>query len=544
MDGHTILRRLSSMKAERQKFESHYRDCFLYSDPQRADGFAGTMDHDQAQAQKALMCDSTAPDALRMFSASLLTGLTPSNSRWFGLEVSNMTDEEYRWLDQAAETMWLNIHNANYDSEALEAAHDLGRIGWFVMMIDENQEQGGYAFECYDAGSCYISSTRPDAYPDTLLRPYTLSAEQAVREFGEENVGVKVREAAKIKPDERFEFVQAIYPRNLSVPNARMAKNLPFASCHVEKESKKIVRESGYHECPFIGPRLRRITSSSSYGIGLMADALADVKTLNELCRMELDAAAMAVEGQYVAEDDGVLNPRMITLGRRKVIVANSVDSIKALPTGSDFNVSFTIKAQLQQAIRKCLMADPLPPADGPAKSATEYNVRVQMARQLLGPIYGRLQPEWLQRMVERCFGIAFRAGALGIPPESLQNKEFNVVFQSPMARAQKLEDVYAMDRYEVALGNQAMQLAQIDPEAAAELFDNYDADEASRMRAKLLGVPASLIVDKRQVDKQRQQRQQQKAQQAQQQIMAQGAEAAAIEGGKALGQQLAGAGQ
>jgi hypothetical protein len=542
MDGHTILRRLEAGKGERQKFDSHYRDCFLYSDPLRADGFAGTMDHDQAQAQKALMFDSTAPDSLRMFGAQVLAGMTPANSRWFGLEVAKMTDEEYRWLDTSAETMWLNIHNANYDSEALEAAHDLGRIGWFVMMIDENKEQGGYAFECYDASSCYISSTRSDAYPDTLLREYSLSAEQAVREFGEDEVSVKVREAAKTKPAERFSFVQAIYPRNLSVPNARMAKNLPFASCHVEQESKKIVRESGYHECPFIAPRLRRINNQSSYGIGLMADALADVKTLNELCRMELDAAGMAVEGQYIAEDDGVLNPRMITLGRRKVIVANSVDSIKALPTGSDFNVSFTIKAQLQQAIRKCLMADPLPPADGPAKSATEYNIRVQMARQLLGPIYGRLQPEWLQRMVERCFGIAFRAGALGIPPESLQNKEFNVIFQSPMARAQKMEDVSAMDRFEVSLGNQAMQMAQIDPDGAMELFDNYDSNEAVRTRAKLLGVPADLIIDKRNVDKMRQQRQQQKVQQAQQQIMAQGAEAAAVEGGKVMGQQMAGA--
>jgi hypothetical protein len=540
MDGPTILRRLESMKGQRMKYERHYRDCFLYSDPHRADGFSGTMDHDQAQAQKALMCDSTAPEALRMFSASLLTGLTPANSRWFGLETGQMTDEERRWLDLAADTIWLNIHNSNYDSEAMEGAHDLGRIGWFVMMADENQEDGGYAFECYDSGSCYISSTRPDGYPDTLFRPYSLSAEQAVREFGEANVSKKLRECVAKKPDERFEFVQAIYPRSLSVANARMAKNLPFASCHVEVEAKHLARESGYHECPFIAPRMRKISGQSSYGIGLMADALADVKTLNELCRMELDAAGMAVEGQYIAEDDGVLNPRMITLGRRKIIVANSVDSIKALPTGSDFNVSFTIKAQLQESIRKCLMADPLPAADGPAKSATEYNIRVQMARQLLGPIYGRLQPEWLQRLVERTFGIAFRAGVLGVPPDSLQGKEFNVIFQSPMARAQKMEDVAAMDRFEASLGMQAQLMAQVDPSAAQELFDNYDPDLATRKRAQLLGVPADLIPDKKAVDKKRAERAKAQAEAQQAEIMQQGAQAAAVEGGKAMGQQMA----
>jgi Bacteriophage head to tail connecting protein len=542
MDGPTILRHFEGEKSLRSKYENHYRDCYLYTDPLRADGFSGTMDHEQAEATKALLCDSTAADALRMFTSSLLTGMTPSNSRWFGLEVGGQTDEERRWLDNASETVWLNVHNANYDAEAMEAAHDLGIVGWFVLFIDENTERGGYAFEAYDVGSCFITSTRPDGYPDVLFRPYSLSAEQAVSAFGEDMLPGKIREAAVKSPSARFEFVHHIRPRKDAKPNSPIAKHLPFGSWHVCKESKQVVRESGYHECPFIAPRMKRISPQSAYGIGPVSDALPDIKSLNELCRMELDAAGMAVEGQYIAEDDGVINPRMITLGRKKIIVANSVDSIKALPSGSDFNVSFTIKADLKEAIRKTLMADPLPPADGPAKSATEYNIRVQVARQLLGPIYGRLQAEWLQRMVERCFGIAFRAGVLGQPPESLQNKEYSVTFQSPMARAQKMEDVYAMDRYEVALGNQAMQLAQIDPDAAVDLFDNYDADLASRTRAELLGVPADLIVDKRLVEKRRMARQQAKQQQAQQAIMAQGAQAAAVEGGKAMGQQLAGA--
>jgi hypothetical protein len=212
------------------------------------------------------------------------------------------------------------------------------------------------------------------------------------------------------------------------------------------------------------------------------------------------------------------------------------------LPTGSDFNVSFTIKASLQASIRKALIADQLPPADGPAKTAYEYSVRVDMMRQALGPIYGRLQAEWLRPLVERCFGIAMRAGVLGPAPDSLQGRDFSVVYQSPMARAQKMEDVAAMDRFEMSLAGQMQQLAQVDPEGAMALADNYDADLAARKRAEYLGVPAELIPDSKIIEKKRQMREQKRQQQQQQAILNQGAMAAAEAGGQAMGAQLAGA--
>jgi hypothetical protein len=65
---------------------------------------------------------------------------------------------------------------------------------------------------------------------------------------------------------------------------------------------------------------------------------------------------------------------------------------------------------KLQAQIRKILMADQLQAQDGPAMTATEVHVRVNLIRQLLGPIYARLQAEYLQPLIERCFGLAYRA--------------------------------------------------------------------------------------------------------------------------------------
>ena len=126
-----------------------------------------------------------------------------------------------------------------------------------------------------------------------------------------------------------------------------------------------------------------------------MFKALPDIEQLNRLVAMEDMAAELAVAGMWIAEDDGVLNPRAVKVGPRRIIVANSVDSMKPLMTGADFNVSFTKKAELQMQIRRALMADQMQPlgnaADRPDMTLGEVHARMALTRQVLGPMYGRI---------------------------------------------------------------------------------------------------------------------------------------------------------
>lgn len=142
--------------------------------------------------------------------------------------------------------------------------------------------------------------------------------------------------------------------------------------------------------------------------------------------------------------------------------------------------------------------------------TATEVNARIGLIRQLLGPMYGRFQSEYLQPLVERCFGIAYRAGWLGQAPQSLQGKTFTVKFKSPMARAQMAEEVGAIQQFIGVV----METAQVKPEA----LDSLDVDEAMAHVARGLGVPASVNITGEQLDEFRQQKQQAQAQIEQQQ--------------------------
>ncbi|HAV37444.1 MAG TPA: phage tail protein [Massilia sp.] len=514
-----LLRRKAALEQLRTPHEQVWRDCFDYSFPERGDGFNGEKsDATALQAKRARLMDSTSTDAGQILAAAIMSGGTPSNSRWFGLSTGQDTDEEKRWFDLCAETIFENIHGSNFDAVGFEACTDMVPAGWFVLFIDVDRELGGYHFELWPMASCYIAASKSGGLPDTLVRSYELSAEQAIKDFGRDQVSEKVRKLVDDgKPDEKVRLCQSIYPRSAEATGVR-AKNLAFASVHIEVDTKHLVRESGFHECPFVAPRWAKLPNSE-YAIGPMFRALPDIKQLNRLVYLEDTNLDMAVSGMWIAEDDGVLNPRTVKVGPRKIIVANSVDSMKALQSGAKFDLSFTKKEQLQAAIRKTLMADQLTPQDGPVRSATEVHVRVQMIRQLLGPIYGRMQAEWYAPMISRCFGLAMRAGVLPPPPQSLAGRQYNVKFESPNAKAQKIEEVNAVETSLVAVGQIAE--ARQDP----SVWDAIDIDESISVILEGRGAPARIGRSKEEIQairEQRAQAQQQAQQQQQQAEMAQ----------------------
>lgn len=501
--------------------ESTWRKCFDATYPERGYGLQGDVSEDAgtAHTKKAELLDPTGTDGARLLSSSVVSGMTPANAVWFALDVGDETDEEKRWLGHAAESIWEAIHGSNYDAQKPEAVLDSVCAGWFVLYLDEVPETGALRFEQWPLSQCYIAASKPGGRADTVYRKFQLTAEQAVDEYGDA-VSEKVKADARDKPDTKHWFLHAIYPRTVYAPQARMAKNLPFASVHVEIAAKTVLRESGYHEQPMVIPRWMKLPGSE-YAIGPVSNALPAISELNELLRLEKAALARAAAGVYVAEDDGVLNPRAIRVKGGSVIVANSVDSIKPLPSGAEFNVTFSKADQLRAEIRRLLMADQLQPQDGPAMTATEVHVRVALIRQLLGPMFGRFQVEDLAPTIERAFGLMFRRGRpelggapgpvlLDDPPETLAGEPFRVRYQSPMARAQKMEEVGAIERLAAFAGGLAAQ-------GLTEALDLIDAEQSLRIASDGLGAPAKVLRDEKALKAFRDSRAEAQAQQAQQ---------------------------
>ena len=173
----TDCRRLGQLKTTRLPHETVWREVFDVMAPERVHGFnGGTVTASDAQAKKAEVYDSTAIDSGRIAASGFASGLHPANSIWFGLDVGQQDEAERQWLDNAARTIFRNIHAANFDAEVGECYSDLIPAGWFVLYVSE-AEQGGYHFEHWPLSECYVASSKPGRRVDIIHREFELETQ-------------------------------------------------------------------------------------------------------------------------------------------------------------------------------------------------------------------------------------------------------------------------------------------------------------------------------------------------------------------------------
>lgn len=537
-----IDRRFQQLSALRLPNDQLWKEVFDYMAPERAIGWYGDTTESAGsttQAQRARIYDSTAIDAAEIFKSNLASWMTPENSRWFSLDAGQADEMSTQWMDGAAQFLFEHIHSAGFGAVSGEAYGDLVPAGWFVLYIDEARDPqgrtiGGFNFEAWPLHQCFVASSRPGGRVDTLYRQWWPTVEQVVAEYGIDKVSDQTRDAFRAgKLGDKVEMLWAIEPQRKGDGYPVLSKNLPFRSCHMERGKKHVVRESGYHEFPAAVPRWRLIPGTP-YGTGIGSNALPDVKTLNDIVKLELMSLDIAVAGMWKAVDDGVLNPKTVRIGPRKVVMMASLENMAPLTTGADFNVSFSKGEQLRDSIRRTFLSNLLTPAGGPVRSATEIAQNMNQIRQLMAPITGRLQSEFLQVLIERCFNIAYRAGALvealGPVPEGLLDGDYVVKYISPLARSQKMEEVTAIDSHAMALIETAKATGQ------ETMLDGFKWDEAQYERGLAIGVPVKLLrgpkelAEKREMDMRNAQaaEQQQNQQQLQQLAGAESIKAAA----------------
>lgn len=493
-----VKRRGETLKALRQPHEAEYVDCYRYTYPERSAGLEGADNQStqsSAKAKRAEIYDDTAKDGTRILASSFSSGMTPANSLWFGMDSgSNETDAEARWLSDAAQFIFDNIHGENFDASAFECYLDMAAGPGMFVLYTEEAEEGGYRFEHWPFGQCHVAASKTGGRVDTIYREFEMSVEQLVAAYGRDKVSDasgKLFDEGKF--DEKVLVGWLIEPRRLRQVTgygASLAKNKPFVSCHVELGKNLVLRESGYDEFPCCVPRWMLIPGTA-YATGPLSTCLATVKTLNEAKRLELVNMEMAAYGMFKARDDGVMNPHTTVIGPRRVVVVADMENFAPIDRRQmgDFKVALLKAEELQAQIRKLLLADQLQPQDGPAMTATEVHARIMLIRQQLGPIFGRLQAEFLSVLIERCFGIALRAGALeaacGPMPKSLLNREINVKYQSPLARAQKLEEVTAIDTWVTGIVEYSAATGD------TTVLDEVNTVEIAKFKRDALGVPS-----------------------------------------------------
>ena len=498
---------LSRLQEKRSNWENHWQEISDYMLPRKAEI---TKQRARGDKRNTQIFDATAVHALELLAASLHGMLSSSANKWFSLRFKetelNDIDECKEWLEDAQGRMYDAFGKSNFQQEIFEAYFDLIAFGTACLMIEDDQEDT-LIFSARHIKEIYIQENKK-GYVDTLYRKFKMPAQAAVDKFGIDNVSKDVVNIFKKSPFDDITLVHVAQPRLNFDPKKKDKQNMPVQSIYFEFETGHIISIGGFQEMPYVIPRYLK-SSTEIYGRSPGMNALSETKVLNKMVENSLKAAAKMIDPPLLVSDDSMLAPIRMSPGSINFFRAGSRDTITPLNIQSNVAVSLANENQRRDAINKMFHIDQLVVTENRNMTATEVLQRQEEKMRILGPVLGRLQSELLSPLITRVFNILLRGQLFIEAPDILQQQELKIEFVSPMALAQRGQELQSLMRGLEIFGS----LAQTMP-----VMDYIDENGLVKQIISILGLPAKVIKSDVEVQEIREERAQQEAQMAEQQ--------------------------
>ena len=503
---------LSRLMEKRSTWESHWQEIADLMLPRKAEI---TKERSRGDKRSTQIFDATAIHSLELLAASLHGMLTSSANRWFSLRFKeaalNENDEAREWLEDSIDKMYLGFARSNFQQEIFENYHDLIAFGTSCLMVEEDEEDI-IRFSARHIKEIYIEENKKGLI-DNVYRKFKLTADQAMQKFGAENLSKEVNTTHKTNPYDEVEICHVVRPRFNYDSSKKDKKNMKFQSVYFEHGTDHIISIGGFNENPYVVSRYLK-SSTEIYGRSPAMSALSDCKVLNKMVEHGLKAAAKMIDPPLLVPDDSMLAPVRMTPGSLNYYRSGSRDRIEPLNIGQNTASTLNAENQRREAIAKMFHVDQLQVQSNRTMTATEVLQRNEEKMRILGPVMGRIQSELLEPMINRVFLIMLRNRLFAEAPAILANQEIDIEYVSPMAIAQKGQELQNVMRGLELFGS----LSQSMP-----VMDYIDENGLVKQLIQTLGLPARMIKSDKQVEAIRMERQE--AQQQQMQMQQQMAE-------------------
>jgi hypothetical protein len=509
-----LCAKYKSLKGARGNWETHWEEIAERVLP-RQRGFVGQRTDGEKKSEKIF--DSRPQIALDRSAAVMDSMLTPRQSKWHNLRT---TDESLnrqfavqQWFYQANNILHAarNSPKANFAGQNFERWISLMAFGTGSLFTDF-QPGTGLRYRCVNLRDTFFLENHQGII-DSVYRCFKFTARQAAQKWGINELPEKLSAALENpqRQNDQFEFLHAVVPRTDYNSDRVDAKGKPWASYYICMEAKKQMgEEGGFNSFPYAIARY--VTAPEEvYGRSPAMTALSDIKMLNEMSKTDMRAVHKLVDPPILLHDDGILGGGAMTVNMRPGglnpggVDRNGRALIQPFSTGARVDINETKMEQRRAAIDDAFLVSLFQIlVETPRMTATEALIRAQEKGMLLAPTMGRQQSECLGPQIERELDLLmFHRILPPMPPELVEaGGEFEIVYDSPMSRMQRAEELVGVQRTMELLA----PFAQIDP----SVLDIFDRDELARLTAEVSGVPTTVLRGADQVTAIRQQRQQQ----------------------------------
>jgi hypothetical protein len=516
-----LLQRLSKLKDARRVWEDHWDRLAELMLPKRADFIS---ERQRGERRMEEQYDGTPMQAARNLASAVDGFLKPKTTRWFHIRAVdpfiNDMDETKQWLAEVENRMYSAIYNrrSRFIQATGEVDLDLVVFGTGVISVDMTEDQSSLLFQHHHLKNVYVARNS-DGEVDTVFLCVNYTARQAAQKFP--NPGRKARAClqgnAPKGPDETIKYVQCIKPRRMYNPRSPLNTDMPYASIWVEVDEKEKVFESGFDEFPFMVPTWDS-AEGEIYGRSPGMLALPDANTVNMQAKTLLKAGQKAVDPPLLIANDSVIGSVRMFPGSNTYFDARAAKMMGRIPieplnTGANMPLGREMLHDTREMIWNAFLRNILQlPQDRPEMTATEVLERKEEFMRVAGPVFGRLESDYIGPMIDRVYNLMARAEAFPPAPEYLEGADIKFEYESPIEKARK--------QVEAAAAARALEVLTPYIQGKPDILDNFDLDQMSRDVGEAHGMKQTWLKPVESVKQEREARAQMMAQQEQQQQM------------------------
>lgn len=423
----------------------------------------------QGTIQNTRVYDTTAVEAVTVFVSKLHDTMTPPQVQWGFLEVDEswvddpsdennlkLIQEAQLALDAYMRRLFTYIHASNFDVSINECYYDLS-IGTSALVINQHTDEQPFLCTSIPMDKLAIE----EAVNGNIESWFRTWQNLKIVELHTRWPGIKMSpNLLALMAADPDAVIRNVYE------GVAYFCNQPKKYCYAVWADNDLLFTQWLDSNPGIIWRFKK-TNNETWGRGPVMEALPTIISLNEMARVELASANLNTFRPYMGFSDAVFNPHTFQLQPFTIIPIAPIGSngqvpLIPLPNSADPNFAQMTMVDLRMQIKSLLFAEgPEESRSVQPKTTYELSLKQQGLAEKIGPLFSRMQQEFLWPCIKRFAHILHTMGKLPYPEVGGMPIIFK--YKSPLAKAKGRADVEAFTQYvqlmQGIMGPEATQL-------------------------------------------------------------------------------------
>lgn len=426
MTGEDVIQIRDELRTQRAPMEAHWNDLAEVFTPFRR---LGGLHPDILQAEA--MFDSTPRRSAEIFANGLCSLIVPREERWAEFTAPKALrgeDDVVKWYREATETTFEYLDASNFYEEIQESLIESPVFGTCSLYIGDLDDRGELCFLHQPIGTYYLGEDSKGRV-NVHVRDLSYTANQAADEFGKDALPSKIanKVGTPAGMTQTHEFIHLLAKRMGPAPkDAPESARLPFVDIVVAVETRTVVRRAGTYEFPFASHRFRKY-GKSVWGFGPGSLAAGDARQLSFLNELADVGTEKAVFPPLLASSalEGEVAQGALEVTYFDETNPAGLNQVRELHTQARFDILQWRMEGKQRAVEQAFHVDLFKlfsnrvQERGPL-TATEASLVASEKLTQFSPVYGRIMSEMIDNVLQRVFGVLFRAGVFGPAPAAV----------------------------------------------------------------------------------------------------------------------------